>query len=161
MLVSCSNSHCTIQFAGTLRACPKCGSAPKVRAEPCKVEMAPIGVRTWGRILLHSVEVGVVLLNLIPVYLMKGDGIAGALIRTLIELGMLIAIYHGGEIIRTFWVFRAIVGFVITAYFFATSGGWSYFLSALFCAYSVYVVRFSDSVSAFISHQDSSNGTVR
>ena len=161
MLVSCSNSNCTIQFAGTLRACPKCGSAPKTRVEPGKVEMAPIGVRTRGRILLHSVEAGVVLLNLIPVYLMKGDGIAWSLIRTLIELGMLISIYHGGEIIRTFWVFRAIVGFVITAYSFATSGGWGNFLGALFCAYSVYVVRFSDSVSAFISHQDSSSGTVR
>ena len=114
-----------------------------------------------GRILLYSVEVGVVLLNLIPVYLMKGDGLAGALIRTLIELGMLIAIYHGGEIIRTFCVFRAIVGLVITGYFFATVGGWGNFLSALFCAYSVYVVRFSDSVSAFISHQESSNGSVR
>ena len=85
-----------------------------------------------GRILLYSVEVGVVLLNLIPVYLMKGDGIAWALLRTLIELGMLIAIYHGGEIIRTFWVFRAIVGFVTTSYFFAISGGQFNFLSAVF-----------------------------
>ena len=164
MLVRCSNPQCTIQLADSLSACPVCNAPPEQVALSAVYERQRRNVVAAenGQVLLVSLFLLTIAVNLMLFGMLRSIGMDSrstvTLLRLFIEIGMMFAIYKGGETIRLFLVFSAMLGLLV-AFPLVFSAAWlPMSCIAVFQIYSIYILRFSPAVSAFLHLQDSKNG---
>lgn len=125
-----------------------------------QVTQEPVETLERGRMLLLSVFVIEALLSIILLATSWPSGAGGIIVRLAIEIILMVAIYNGGEIIRTFWAFRSLISLIFFTYLFGVSHHPMTLLMAVYAAFSAYVVHFfSPPVSAFIAYQDRKNGS--
>ena len=164
MLVPCSNPKCGVQFADSLSACPVCHAPPEQEAASSAYEaQQQNGVAAEnGRVLLVSLFLLTIAVNLMLLGMLQSRGMNSrstvTMLRMVIEIGMMFAIYNGGETIRLFWVFSAAIGLLVTFPLVFGAAWLPMSCIALFQIYSIYILRFSPAVSAFLQRQDSKNG---
>lgn len=164
MLVRCSNPDCTIEFADSLSACPVCQAPPEQAAASAAYEARrqDVVAAENGRVLLVSLFVLTIAVNLILFGMLRSKGIDSTsnvtLFRLIIEIGMMFAIFKGGETIRIFWVFSAGLGLLVAIPLVFSAAWLPMSCYVLFQIYSIYILRISPAVSAFLQLQDSRNG---
>jgi ABC-type protease/lipase transport system fused ATPase/permease subunit len=115
-----------------------------------------------GQVLLVSLFLLTIAVNLMLFGMLRSRGMDSrstvTLLRLAIEIGMMFAVYYGGETIRLFWVLSAALGLLVT-FPLVFSVAWLPMSGILlFQIYSIYILRFSPAVSAFLQQQDSKNG---
>ncbi len=121
-----------------------------------------------GSALLKSVFVLQIGLNLLLIFNMISKEMTGqavgAMTRFAVELIMMVAIFRGGEFIRTLWVFGLLLGLVLLGGQLTGGPDSLRFIVVpmmLLYYYMIYVLRFSPAVDAYLASLKETHGDLR